>query len=136
MPTYWESLFDHNYLRWFHLNGSPSLCEIVQVHGLVEVTLPTGKTSRVPTVTLKQLQGEIEPAIGDDGKSLDTVKPLILNVTNGRSIREIHGEDSDQWVGGKIVLYQSLAKVFNKKLRKWEELKCIRIREPKDASEK
>ena len=32
-------------------------------------------------------------------------RPLVLNVTNAKSLAEILGDDSADWVGGNVVLY-------------------------------
>lgn len=129
---HWQALFDHNYLRWFNLNGAASLVEIVAVEGLVEMTLPGGAKTRKPVVHLKQLQGKIENAVDDNGKTLPTIKPLVLNSTNAGTIAEIHGKKPSAWVGGKIVLYPSTTKMWSKESKKMVEMECIRIRAPKE----
>lgn len=128
---HWQALFDHNYLRWFDLNGQPALCEIVDVQARVELTLPGGAKSRKPVIRMKQVQGKIDNARDDNGKELPTIKPLVLNVTNGSVIADIHGCEPSSWKGKKIVLYQDKTKVWNAELRKMVEQPCIRIRAPK-----
>jgi len=34
-----------------------------------------------------------------------TGKPIVLNRTNGDTIAQAYGDDSDQWIGKKIILY-------------------------------
>lgn len=128
---HWQALFDHNYLRWFDLNGSPSLCEIVEVQARVEMTMPGGAKSRKPVVRLKQIQGKIESAKDEHGKDLPTIKPLVLNNTNGCSIAELHGDKPSGWVGKRIVLYQAVTRMWNGDLKKMVEQPCIRVRAPK-----
>lgn len=137
MPVvdHWQALFDHTYLRWFDLNGQPALVEIVAVHPRVELTLPGGAKARKPVIDLKQVQGKIDNARDENGKELPTMKPLVLNATNGWSIAEICGKKPSGWIGKKIVLYQDMTKLYSKELRKMVETECIRIRAPKgDAS--
>ena len=131
---HWQALFDHNYLRWFDLNGQPALCEIVEVQARVELTLPGGAKSRKPVVTLKQLQGKIQNARDENGKELETLKPLVLNSTNGCMIADIHGDKPSAWNGKRIVLYQSNTKMWNKELRKNVEVPCIRVRAEKEKA--
>jgi hypothetical protein len=128
---HWEALFDHTYLRWFDLNGQPSLCEIVNVQARVELTLPGGAKSRKPVITLKQVQGKIENARDDNGKELPSIKPLVLNVTNGSVIADICGDEPSAWKGKRIVLYLDKTKMWNAELRKIVESDCIRVRAPK-----
>jgi hypothetical protein len=128
---HWEALFDHKFLRWFDLNGQPSLCEIVEVQARVEMTLPGGAKSRKPVVTLKQIQGKIENARDEDGKELPTLKPLVLNSTNAGTIAGIHGDLPSAWSGKRLVLYQDKTTMWNKELRKKVELPCIRVRAEK-----
>lgn len=132
MPIdHWQALFDHNYLRWFDLNGQPALCEIVDVQARVELTLPGGAKSRKPVIKLKQVQGKIDNAKDENGKELPTIKPLVLNSTNGCSIADCHGDKPSEWKGKRIVLYQDATKMWNKELRKNVDVPCIRIRAPK-----
>jgi hypothetical protein len=131
---HWQALFDHNYLRWFDLNGQPALCEIVDVQARVELTLPGGAKSRKPVVRLKQIQGKIENARDDEGKPLESIKPLVLNSTNGCAIAEIHGEKPSSWKGKRIVLCLAKTRMWNADLKKMVEVDCIRIRAPKEGA--
>lgn len=131
---HWQALFDHNFLRWFDLNGQPALCEIVDVQARVELTLPGGAKSRKPVVTLKQIQGKIDRARDENGKEMPTIKPLVLNSTNGSSIADIHGDKPSEWAGKKIVLFQTGTKMWNAELKKMVETPCIRIRAEKSAA--
>lgn len=131
---HWQALFDHNYLRWFDLNGQPALCEIVDIKARVELTLPGGAKSRKPVVTLKQVQGKIENARDENGKDTGHLKPLVLNSTNGCVIAEICGNKPSEWAGKRIVLYEASTKLWNAELRKMVDTPCIRIRAPKGAT--
>lgn len=131
---HWQALFDHNYLRWFDLNGQPALCEIVDVQARVELTLPGGAKSRKPVIKLKQIQGKIENARDEEGKPLPTIKPLVLNSTNGCAIADIHGDKPSAWCGKRIVLGLSKTRMWNADLKKMVEVDCIRIRAPKEGA--
>ena len=57
-------------------------------------------------------------------------KPLVLNSTNGQLIAQILGSDeTDEWVGGKIVLYRDPSIQFGGRL-----VGGIRVRAPKKQS--
>lgn len=128
---HYQALFDHNYLRWFDLNGQPALCEIVDVQARVELTLPGGAKSRKPVIHLKQVQGKIENARDADGKELSHIKPLVLNSTNACMIADIHGEKPSAWFGQQIVLYEAKTRMYQQELKKMVEVPCIRVRAPK-----
>jgi len=49
-------------------------------------------------------------------------KRLVLNKTNAKSIAEKHGNDSDDWIGKKIILYPTKCQAFGK------IVDCIRIK--------
>ena len=116
----WEALFSKQYMRWFHLQGQPALCEIVKVEKDVELTMRGGVKSKKPVMHLKQIKGHIEDVL-----------PLVLNVTNGASIAAIHGSKPSQWAGKQIVLFPSSTKMFDAEQKKMLECGCIRIRAPK-----
>ena len=98
-----DSYFDNTYLRWFDLQGKPSLVEIVKVDRKVELTLPGGATSKKPVIHIKQIKGHIE-----------AVKPLVLNRSNRDSIVAIYGTSVSAWLGKKIVLFQTERKLRGK----------------------
>lgn len=66
--------------------------------------------NEIKTVTiLKHCEEMVQ---NEKGKSLkgvlyfkENVKPLILNVTNGKTIATLYGKDADAWVGKRISLY-------------------------------
>lgn len=112
-----DALFDHNYLRWFNLQGQPALVQITSVKRGVELTLRGGAKKKGAVLELKQIQG-----------SIDNLKPLVLNVTNGESIAKFLGRKPKDWVGKQIVLYQDETKL------KGEVVPCIRVRPPKAST--
>ena len=65
---------------------------------------------QVITVTIKSYTNE--NVTNEQGTKLkgiirfsENVKPLILNVTNGKSIAKLYGNDIDGWIGKKISLF-------------------------------
>lgn len=54
-------------------------------------------------------------------------RPLILNVTNFRTLAKALGADSDSWPNGKIVIFTSTTSY------KGEMVDCVRLRAPKAA---
>ena len=79
------------------------------------------------TVTLDYVQRE--QITGTDGKKEDATvahlkghKPLILNVTNSKSIAKLYGPYIEEWSNKQITLYASMTKAFG------EMVECLRIR--------
>lgn len=54
---------------------------------------------------------------------LEDNKPLVLNVTNAKSISSIYGDDTDDWLDQKVVLYPT------KVLFKGQNTDAIRVHE-------
>jgi hypothetical protein len=79
-----------------------------------------GLKSKKPVVHLKQIQG-----------SISECKPLVLNVSNGNSIAQIHGPKPSAWAGKQIVLFPTTTKMYDAETKKMIEVGCIRIREKK-----
>ncbi len=101
---HWEAQFDRDYLRWFHLQGHEVTVEIESIERK-ELTLRGGAKKKSPVIRF----------VGKD-------KPLVMNYTNMESISEIHGKSVKDWVGKKVVLYQSETQL------KGKTVDCIRIK--------
>jgi len=56
-------------------------------------------------------------------KSPRMEKRMVMNKTNAKTIMAIHGSETDDWVGKKIVLYPTKTPAFG------EIVDCIRVRE-------
>lgn len=63
----------------------------------VTVTIQSYAAEKVTNEQGTQLKGVLH--------FCENVKPLILNVTNGKAIAKLYGKDMDGWVGKKIALY-------------------------------
>lgn len=79
------------------------------------------------TVTIDYVQSEV--ITGSGGKKEECTvahlvdhKPLILNVTNSKSIHKLYGPYIEDWRGKKITLYASTTKMAG------EIVECLRIR--------
>jgi len=107
-----ESLFDSNYLRYFHLPDSGLVVEIRRVDGRVEMQLPGKREKQYkPVLHYKVVAGEVENNL-----------PLVLNKTNGKLIAAIHGRDASKWIGKQVVLYKDTTRLGK------ENVECVRIR--------
>ncbi len=42
----------------------------------------------------------------------DDVKPLILNRTNGKTIRKLYGDNISEWRGQRVLLYETSVEAF------------------------
>lgn len=123
---HYETLFDKQYLRWFHLNGRPALVRIKSVRRDVQMTLPGGAKTKKACIDIELVQG-----------NMTEVKPLVLNTTNAKSIAAIHGDKPSQWLGKEIVLYEDETEMYDRDLRKNVKRQCIRVRaksEPKTTT--
>jgi hypothetical protein len=54
-------------------------------------------------------------------------KGVVLNKTNANNIGDAYGQDTDEWVGKKVVLYTAYVDFQGK------SMEAIRIRKPKDS---
>lgn len=86
--------------------------------------LPVGEDL---TVTIDYVVAE-EVAGTDGKKEMCTVahlkghKPMILNMTNSKSIHKLYGPYIEDWAGKQITLYASQTRAFG------EMVECLRIR--------
>lgn len=121
---HFETLFNAQYLRWFHLNDKPALVEIVGIDKKVELTMRGGVKKFAPILRIKQISGAI-----------DEIRPLVLNKTNSNSIAKIHGPKPSQWPGKQIVLYCDVTKMWDAETKSNAEVPCIRIRAKKGVAD-
>jgi hypothetical protein len=113
IKTHWKQLVDPRFLGVY--------------------ALPNGQDM---TVTIKYVQKETITMMG--GKKEDhslaymvETKPLILNVTNQKTIEKLYGPYIEDWAGRRITLYASTTKLGS------EMVECLRIRAkvPAEAKE-
>lgn len=55
-------------------------------------------------VTMVDLNGEPKPVLHFQGKE----RGMILNKTNANKITEMFGDDTDDWEGGEVILYEAM----------------------------
>lgn len=63
------------------------------------------KTVTIASHNIEQVQNESGKSRKGVLRFRENVKPLILNVTNGKSIAKLYGKDADGWIGKQIALY-------------------------------
>lgn len=101
--TNYLAMFDSDWLRHCDLEGGPKTVTIVKVE---QGELRNGKSkSRKPAVYFKEFQ-----------------KPLGLNKTNGKAIAALYTNQTEQWVGRQVELYQARTTFGS------DEVDCIRVR--------
>lgn len=112
--THWKKLNNPNYLGAYSLQPNEE-----------------------PVLTIKSVG--LEMVVGTDGKKeectvahfMEGVKPMILNVTNCKTIEKVHGTPFiEQWAGKKIRIYATTVKAFG------EEVEALRIRPKVPLAEK
>lgn len=110
--THWKKLVDPRYIGAYALpNGNDMTVTIDRVQ-LENVTMMGGKKE---DHTIAHLKGQ---------------KPLILNVTNSKSIHKLYGPFIEDWAGKQVTLFASTTKMSG------EIVECLRIRPSVPANEK
>ena len=105
--THWKNLFPSKMM----LLGSQNLKEgeelIAKIAGveIQEIKNTSGQTEHVPVARF------------------ENAPPMVLNITNSRTIASLYGECYDEWVGQSIQLYATKVKAFG------VEQMALRIRE-------
>jgi hypothetical protein len=102
--THWKKLINPDYIGAYSMPDSGEL-----------------------TVTIDYVQSE--EIIGSQGKKdfctvahLVGEKPMILNVTNNKSIAKLYGNYVEDWAGKRITLYSTTTRLGG------ETVECLRIR--------
>lgn len=109
--THWKKLVDPRYIGVYSLpNNGGDLTVTIDFVRLETITMMGGKKE---DHSIMHLKGQ---------------KPMILNATNSKSIHKLYGPYIEDWIGKKITLFQSTAKLAS------EIVECLRIR-PKIPTE-
>lgn len=110
--THWKKLVDPRYIGAYALPNGNDL--IVTIEGVrsEEITMMGGKKE---VHSIMSLKGQ---------------KPMILNVTNSKSIHRLYGPYIEEWAGKQITLHASTAKMGG------EMVECLRIRPSIPVKEK
>lgn len=102
--THWKRLINPDYIGAYWLNEGQDATVTIDY---VQREMVTGTGGKKEECTVAHLVG---------------VKPLILNVTNSKSIAKLYGPYVEDWAGKQITLYASTAKLSG------ESVECLRIR--------
>lgn len=102
--THWKKLADPPYIGAYALPNGEDMTVTIERVQLETVTMMGGKKE---DHTIAYLAGN---------------KPLILNVTNAKSIHKLYGPFIEDWAGKQITLFTSMTKFGS------EMVECIRIR--------
>lgn len=116
--THWKNLFPSKMLLLGsqNLNPGEELIAVIKAVEVQEIKNQKGDTERVPVV------------------QFDNAPPMVLNITNTRTIANLYGELFDHWAGNAIQIYATKVKAFG------QETMALRIREarpdvPQDLSQ-
>lgn len=102
--THWKLLINPDYIGAYALPDGEDLTVTIDFVQSEEVTGSGGKKE---VCTVAHLIGQ---------------KPMILNVTNSKSIHRLYGPFIEDWAGKDITLYASTTKLAG------EMVECLRIR--------
>ena len=102
--THWKSLVNPDYIGAYALPDGEDMTVTIDYVQSEEITGSGGKKE---VCTVAHLKGH---------------KPMILNVTNSKSIHKLYGPFIEDWAGKDITLYASTTKLAG------EMVECLRIR--------
>jgi hypothetical protein len=102
--THWKRLINPDYIGAYALNPDEDLTVTIDYVKREQIVGADGKKEEC---TVAHLKGQ---------------KPLILNVTNSKSIARLYGPFIEEWAGKQITLYASTTKAFG------DIVECLRIR--------
>lgn len=94
--THWKNLFPNKMqlLGSQNLNEGEELIAEINSVSIKEILNKDGKTEQVPVITFTN------------------APPMVLNITNSRTIASLYGERYDQWVGRSIQVFAVQVKAF------------------------
>ena len=103
-PVHYRTFYDTKYIGAWSLGNEDCIVVIKRVKG-AEVEGEDGRKARKLTLFLDQFD-----------------KPLVLNVTNAKTIAAMYGTDVRNWPGKRIAIYATTTKFSGK------PVECIRVR--------
>lgn len=104
-----------NYRSWF---PSKYICAEDLRGEVVPVTI-----ERITQEEMPNGDGELRPVLYFVGAK----KGMVLNKTNAKRIAQMHGEDTDAWIGKQILIYPSETDL------RGETVPCIRVKQDVSA---
>lgn len=102
--THWKSLINPDYIGAYSLGDAGDLTVTIDYVQPEEITSTGGKKEHC---TVAHLVGN---------------KPMILNVTNSKSIAKLYGQFIEDWAGKQITIYATTTKMAG------EVVECLRVR--------
>jgi hypothetical protein len=102
--THWKKLINPDYIGAYALQPDEDLVVTIDYVQREEVMGTDGKKE---VCTVAHLVGQ---------------KPLILNVTNSKTIHKLYGPYIEEWSGKTVTLFASMTRAFG------EMVECLRIR--------
>jgi hypothetical protein len=102
--THWKKLINPDYIGAYALQPDEDLIVTIDYVQREQVTGTGGKKEEC---TVAHLIGQ---------------KPMILNVTNSKSIAKLYGSYIEDWSGKQITLYASMTKLAG------DMVECLRVR--------
>lgn len=108
--THWKNLFPNKsmLLGSHNLNPGEELIATIKSVTIEKITNQNGQEEQVPVI-----------------KFSNEVPPMVLNITNSRSISILYGDHYDDWIGKSIQIFATKVKAFG------EEVSALRVREQK-----
>jgi hypothetical protein len=91
----YREMYDHLWLKCFHLRGTEHRVRIVKVEA-GELIGDGGRKARKPVLTL-----EWQRNAPNDVREL----PFAISKTDGKTIAGMYGSDPRAWVGKEVILY-------------------------------
>lgn len=79
-----------------------------------------GTTVTIRAVVMEKIGSNIKPVLYFQGKE----KGMVLNKTNGMTIAQAYGTDTDQWSGGAIIVFPAFVDFQGK------QVEGLRVRMP------
>lgn len=102
--THWKSLINPDYIGAYSLGDAGDLTVTIEFVQTEEITSTGGKKEYC---TVAHLVGN---------------KPMILNVTNSKSIGKLYGNFIEDWAGKQITLFATTTRMGG------EVVECLRVR--------
>ena len=104
MP-HWKRLINPDYLGAYSLDPGKDMILTIKEVKLETITGTGGKQEQCPVCHWQEDQ-----------------KPMILNVTNMKTIAKMYGSDTDGWTGKRVQIYATTTKFGG------DMVECLRIR--------
>lgn len=111
--THWKNLFPSKMqlLGSQNLNEGEELIAQIKSVAIQEIVNTSGQKESVPVVRF------------------ENAPPMVLNITNSRTIASLYGEHYDSWKGNSIQIYATQVKAFG------QNQMALRIREARPKTE-